>query len=166
MLSSEPLCWNGSVDTHDACVLARSPAHRQLEAEGIEHPTKRSHGGVAHPSLEVDEDARADAAELRVLGLGLVGHPPHEPAGVREIEVALLHPLTVPTACQALQGSRGRGHGANVAHRRLGATTARSGLRRDDRQSGKVRPIAGRIAREQGHATDDGVRTHIEVGHR
>src|ERR1700722_9011504 len=44
-------------------------AHRQVQAKGFKHPPKGSHGRIPHASLEVDEDARADAHEFRILRL-------------------------------------------------------------------------------------------------
>ncbi len=39
-------------------------------------------------------------------------------------------------------------------------------LWRDDRQRGKVRPVTSRVAREQVHATDDSVRSNLEIWRR
>jgi hypothetical protein len=35
----------------------------------------------------------------------------------------------------------------------------------DQRQAGEIGSVASRVARQQLHATDDGVRAHVEVGH-
>src|SRR5277367_5267028 len=73
-------------------VLSADP-HGQLEPEGGQNLLDRLQRRIADPALEVDERARADTDELRVLGLALPRDLSHHPHRLDEADVTRAHAI-------------------------------------------------------------------------